>query len=258
MNESELTQLAARQLADYDAGEPGTSFRKLQLSLPEAYQVQSRVAELREQRGEHFIGYKVGCTSPTIRRQLNIDHPVFGRLFDSDSWPSGTVLPASRFCRLAIEGELAVRLGQEVPSPNGSPETIASAVEAVFPVIELHNLIFRREAPSSAELIANNAIHAGFVYDDSTSRSFDLEAATLDIRIDGKPQAQVSGRELANTVVQSLKWLAAELHGHALFLQPGQTILCGSVADLFPVPSQCSIVASTDRYGSVACTVQET
>jgi len=156
----EITQLAARQLRDYDARTPGTMFAEsISLDVREAYAIQTEVSRLREQRGERLIGYKVGCTSPTIQRQLNISHPVFGRLFDSDSWESKTDFASTRFASPAIEGELAVRLARDLPV-DSSDEEIFDVIDSVFAVIELHNLVFRRGSPTAEELIANNAIHA--------------------------------------------------------------------------------------------------
>ena len=162
----DLSDAAARQLADYDAGQPGRMFGEgVQLDVPEAYQLQAAVAKLRAQRGEHIIGYKVGCTSPTIRTQLGITHSVFGRLFDSEHHATGVTLACDRFDHLAIEGELAVELTrppQQTDFADDAPRTIPACVGRVFPVIELHNHVLRGATKTASELIANNAIHAGF------------------------------------------------------------------------------------------------
>lgn len=256
MDESELRELAVRQLADYDRHDPGTAFADgLQLSIEQAYQVQSLVAELRARRGEKIIGWKVGCTSPVIRQRLRVEHPVFARLFESESWPTKTTLPQSRFAGLAIEGELAVRLGSDL-APGASESEIAAAIESVFPVIELHNLIFR-DAPSRGELIANNAIHAGFVFGDP-SAAFDPRSAWLHIEFEGSELATVEGSELTQTILDSLSWLAAELPRHGETLQARQTVLCGSVADLFPIAESGQLRVETDRFGSVECSFAET
>jgi 2-keto-4-pentenoate hydratase len=257
-NDSTLQQLARRQLADYDRGEPGTAFADgPRLSIADAYRVQSLVTKLREQRGESVIGYKVGCTSSAIRQRMGIDHPVFGRLFDSDRWPSGASLPITQFDGLAIEGELAVRVSRELSAQDASDADLSSAIAAVFPVIELHNFAFRRGEPSADELIANNAIHAGFICPMDVSPPFDSDPATLRIDIDDEPAAIVSGPELTRTIVDSLSWIAKELGTLGHGLQAGQTILCGSLADLIPVSSVCRISVSTDRFGSVEGTIRE-
>ena len=61
-----LRAIAARQLADYRAGTPGTFFadhERPELGLEEAYRVQDEVAALRAP-AERVVGYKVGCTGP--------------------------------------------------------------------------------------------------------------------------------------------------------------------------------------------------
>lgn len=88
MNDSkqvDVAQFAARQLRDYDAHRPGTLFSEpAAIDLEMAYLIQREVCRLRQQRGERLMGYKVGCTSPTIRERLGVAHPVFGRLFASE------------------------------------------------------------------------------------------------------------------------------------------------------------------------------
>ena len=67
--------LAARQLDDYDSHHPGMLFAEgLVLDVQQGYELQNAVAELRYQRGEQLIGYKVGCTSSAIQEQLKITH----------------------------------------------------------------------------------------------------------------------------------------------------------------------------------------
>ncbi len=161
---SRVGEWASRQLADYDAHNPGSVFAEgVVLSVAQGYELQAAVAELRRHRGERIIGYKVGCTSPKIRAQLGIDHCVTGRLYDSERHASGAALSRSKYANLAIEGELAVELSRE-PTESDSPGVgVPACVARVIPVIELHHHVMRGERPSAGELIAHSAIHAGFV-----------------------------------------------------------------------------------------------
>ena len=137
---SQIQRWASRQLADYDACQPGTVFAEdVVLDVAQGYELQSAVADLRCDRGERTIGYKVGCTSPAIRAQLGINHCVSGRLYDSGHHASGAVLTRMGFANLAIEGELAVELSHEPNEKDFSGVEIPTCVARVFPVIELHN-----------------------------------------------------------------------------------------------------------------------
>ena len=225
-------------------------------ALQQAYAEQHAFCRLRQWRGDAVVGYKVGCASPTTQRQLNIDQPVFGRLFHSGRWPSGTSIPLTRFSSLAIEGELAVQLGQDLPAGEISDARLLDAVDSVFAVIELHDPTFVDDQ-SAPRLIASNAIHAGFVYATDTSSPLDAECATLRVEVDDVEVAHVTGEMLIENVAVSLRWLAKELHSHRLRLHAGQTVLCGAVTHLIPIGTPCRVSVVTDRFGSVACKIEE-
>ena len=191
----DIAQLAARQLRDYDARTPGAIFAEgLSLSEQQAYAIQSETSRLRQRSGEALIGYKIGCTSPVVQRQLGTDHPIFGRVFSSERYCSGTEqLLLNQFAGLAIEGELAVRLSENIPGDCTDPDRILRCVSGVFPVIELHNLVLRSQKRDAAELIANNALHAGFV---ALSVEHDLpscEELLLRISVNGEATAEANG-----------------------------------------------------------------
>lgn len=81
--------LAVRQLADYRAGTPGTSFGqggRPELGMDDAYAVQAQVAALRGPQ-ESVAGYKVGCTGPGTRAQFGLDGPIRGLLYGSELYP---------------------------------------------------------------------------------------------------------------------------------------------------------------------------
>ena len=248
----ELEQLAQRQLYDYDRHCPGTVFGEgLTISMADAYRLQSLVADLRVARGESLIGYKVGCTSPVIRQRLRAESPVFGRLFATECLTSGSSVLADQFDHLAIEGELAVSLSRDINAHETNAQ-ITEAIEAVFPVVELHNLIFRGAGgPSPEELVANNAVHAGFVRAvGGPLRS--KTTASLQIDVDDHLTVSVEGDELIDTIFRSLRWISSCLEMHGAYLRAGQTVLCGAVADLIPVTTG-RIRVVTDHFGEVEC-----
>ena len=247
----DIARAAARRLSHFDRRMPDPN--AVVADPEEGYAIQAEVARLRRERGEAVIGYKVGCTSPATQRQLGIDEPIFGRLFEGERWPSGAVLARHRFLPLAFEGELAVHLGRELPDEPGDTAVLA-AVDAVFAVIELHHFPYRDRGPSAAELIASNGVHAGHVFADAGAATLDDGAASLSIEIDGSEAAAVAGQELTRTVASSLAWLARELPPRGERLQPGQIVLCGTVAPLLPAPEAREVTVTTDRFGSVRCT----
>ena len=58
-----------------------------QLSIAEAYDVQDLVTQMRIDKGEKVVGFKVGCTSQAIRSQFGLQEPIYGRVFEPHLHP---------------------------------------------------------------------------------------------------------------------------------------------------------------------------
>jgi 2-keto-4-pentenoate hydratase len=216
-----VQELAARQIADYRNLSPGTYFGDLHepLSLDEAYRVQAEVSRLRVQHGDKVTGYKLGCTSPEIERRLGLRGPIHAVLFESELRHSGALLDTSSFVNLAIEGEMAARIGE-----NGK-------IIAVFPVIELHNLIFRGEPKTLTELIVNNGLNAGVVLPDKRASAEALEhfaTPSLSVRVNGECIDEGLLWSLPGGLDASLQWLEMNLARHGGRLLPGHLVLTGT------------------------------
>ena len=255
INDERIRELAVRQLVDYDKCQPGTVFAEgLELGIAAAYRLQSAVIQLRAERGERTVGHKVGCTSPTIRQQLGIDHCIRGRLWDTECHPRNSRLSRRRFANLAIEGELAVELSRVPTLDDLGTDGIPNCVARVFPVIELHNHVVRGTVPSAGELIANNAIHAGFVSGAGTLledvRDQDAEVS-LQIFTDDDLIESCEGPALVQTVRSSLEWLVKHAEQAGEQLSAGQIVLTGSIPKLIPVKENCRIKVVTEPFGSV-------
>ncbi|HBV65967.1 MAG TPA: hypothetical protein DEF45_23435 [Rhodopirellula sp.] len=251
----QYTRWAQQQLLDYENHCPGSLFAEgLSLTVKEGYRLQHAVAKLRVDRGDRIVGYKVGCTSPTIRAQLGIEHCVTGRLYESEQHVSGVNLRRSNYSNLAIEGELAVILSHTPEPADFTRPGIPTCVSGIMPVIELHNHVMHGTPASAGELIANNAIHAGFVTGDVTERTDYLKTPELKILIDGNMVETCEGLQLIETIRSSLQWLQATLEPTDGQLREGQIILTGSIPSLMPIDHRCSVKITAPPFGETTAT----
>jgi 2-keto-4-pentenoate hydratase len=265
----DIHNLAARQLADFDARTPNRMFAEsVDMTTAQAYELQDEVARLRERRGEKIVGYKVGCTSAAIQQQLGISEPIFGRLFETGCHPSGVRLSCGDFANAAVEGEFAVLLARHLAGAPLSNEQCLEAIETIFPVIELHHYVLCGARPTCQELIASDGMHAGFVLADrwSTgsgwSTGFSLPAAgepTEHHIPDELPGLTIVVRSASNGVivksstlsrpVELLRWLAGRLAERGLSLSAGQIVLTSSPMELFPVAPGSHVLVKAESLG---------
>ncbi|MEE2964879.1 MAG: hypothetical protein VX427_12160 [Acidobacteriota bacterium] len=235
-----LVTLAERMLRDYDIHDPGTAFAEgLDLSIAEAYGVQGHVAHLREARGEWLAGYKIGCVCRGNQRRHGLSHPVYGRLWSTEQYSDDVTLSPDDFANLAIEGEFAVTLRHDIEPGDASISIIAAAVDRVFTVIELHNLVLRSDS-RGPELIANNAIHAGVIRSSGTTPPATATCTDLSVECDGRTVGCWSGRRWPDDVLQEVPWLVGELDKAGLRLRRGHTILTGAWGPPLPLAGRPS------------------
>lgn len=252
MTNFEIQTLAGRQLHDYDGREPGMAFAEptFRLALDDAYRVQIETAQLRVLRGETVAGYKIGCVSAAVRRQLGTEQAVFGHLFASEIRSSPAELSSAEFCCLAIEGELALMLDADIDDVNELREDPAQFVREIFPVIELHHYIFRGPSPSAAEVVANNALQAGVVVPAARAT-----AATADL-LEVKVTINDSVEEAATVdPLETLYELASRLAVFGIEPKAGEILLTGSPLPLYPVGRDDHIRVECPAVAAVAAVV---
>jgi 2-keto-4-pentenoate hydratase len=245
---STLAGLADRHWRDYSAREPGTCFADpgFVLDLPQAYELQRAVSALRVAAGNRIVGYKVGCTGPGTVAQFGMEGPIRGYLFESEIRQNGDTLDSAAYACLAIEGEMALRIGE-----NGQ-------VEAAFPIIELHHLVFRAARKTLVELVANNGLNAGIVQPEEkwlSSRTHLVRAATLSVRRNGYQLGSGELWPLAGGPGASVDWLRQHLAGLGFGLLPGQIVLAGTPLGLYRVEARDQIAIFIDDEQAAHCSI---
>jgi 2-keto-4-pentenoate hydratase len=258
MSRDELTAWARRLLVDYDALRPWSTFvPPVELTPEQAYALQGEVARLREDRGERVVGYKIGCTSPAIQDQLGIREPIFARVFETGCFPSGSRLSHARFARLAIEGELAVRLSRDLPRDPLSDDELIAAIGSVFPVIELHHYALPPHGHPLIGLIASGGMHAGlgFVEQERTCPDGIPWVQELEVVINDRCAGTTREPWAMGGPASALRWLSTRLAERGLTLRRSQVILTGSALPLFPVGPDSRITAEARPLGRSSVTI---
>ena len=209
------------------------------LSLDEAYLVQDSAIQLRTERGEKVIGYKVGCTSRAIRQQFGLQEPIHGRLLEPHVHADGSELLCDAFTDCALEPEFVLCLGRDIRDAELADSDLIKAIDYVSAGIEVHNYRFWFGKPSSQELIASNGIHACVVVgvDKIKATAVDFLGADVSLFVNDQLMAMGPGSEIMNGggPMASVRWLAGSLIRRGTYLRAGQLIIPGSPVRLISV-----------------------
>jgi 2-keto-4-pentenoate hydratase len=163
----------------------------------DAYQIQDAVAQ---QLGEAIGGWKVGAASPTTAAFCA---PIYTRMIR----PSPAGYAAAELRLIAIEAELAFRLGRDLP-PRSSAYEAAEVTDGatLHPVIEIVDSRYTDfQALDRAAILADNFSNGGLVWGAAVPDWERLDLGRTEMRVteDGKPFAD-SGAGVARDPVAAL------------------------------------------------------
>ena len=100
----------------------------------------------------------------------NLHVVIFGKV---NCINSGVTLNKKDYTNPAMEAEFGIILNRDIKAELSSFDYILESIEGIYPLIEIHNLSFYGNEPYGAELLANNAIHAGVVLGPETKLPID-------------------------------------------------------------------------------------
>ncbi|MEQ9641057.1 MAG: fumarylacetoacetate hydrolase family protein [Alphaproteobacteria bacterium] len=222
----------------YDSRQQRTPLKNLpaELSPPtldDAYAIQDRLRDLYTATGAgSLVGWKVALTTPVMQQLVGVDHPCEGGILYSSMHTSPAEVAADAYQRIAVEAEIAVRLGRDVTDAGQTRESIADAVDACMAAIEI---VDDQDADydnlNAGNLIAGNSWNAGCVLGPAVTnwRDLDLAAVAGTMRINGKVVGEGKGADVMGHPMTALAWLANNLVRRGLPLRAGQIVMTGSV-----------------------------
>ncbi|MDB9941120.1 fumarylacetoacetate hydrolase family protein [Candidatus Pelagibacter sp.] len=255
LSQKELDLFTNKILEDYDAKNPGAIFKeKIEIGNEDALLIQSNVARLREKRGEVIIGYKIGCVSKDTQKKMGFTQPACGYLWKSELYTSGVALNKKNYTNPAMEAEFGIILNRDIKAELSSFGYILESIEGIYPLIEIHNLIFYGNEPYGAELLANNAIHAGVVLGPETKLPIDKIETNLKLIYDNEIIDTWVNKRWPHDMLSEIEWLVKELAKKRIYLKKGDLILTGAYGFPVPINDKKLIEVTSSAFGDVKTT----
>ena len=251
----ELDIFANKILEDYDFKNPGVIFKEKKIITNEdALLIQSNVARLREKRGEKVIGYKIGCVSKDTQKKMGFNQPACGYLWKSELYASGVELNKKDYTNPAMEAEFGVILNRDIKPDLASFDYILKSIEGIYPLIEIHNLVFYGNEPYGAELLTNNAIHAGVILGSETKLPSDKTKTDLKLIYDKEVIDTWTNKIWPNDMLSEMEWLVKEQAKKNNYLKKGDLILTGAYGFPVPINDKKLVEVTSSAFGEVTAT----
>ena len=252
ISQQELDLISNKILEDYDNKNPSIIFKdKIKITNQDALIIQSNVARLREKRGEEVIGYKIGCVSKDTQKKMGFIQPACGYLWKSELHNSGVILNKKDHTNPAMEAEFGVILNRDIKPDLASFDYILQSIEGIYPLIEIHNLVFYGNEPYGPELLANNAIHAGVVLGSKTKLTSEKVETDLKLIYDKEMIDTWTNKIWPNDILSEIEWLIEEQAKKNNYLKKGNLILTGAYGFPVPINEKELVEVTSSAFGDV-------
>ena len=231
-------------------------------TLEDAYAIQLELHCMLSSIWGPLAGYKLAYTTPVMQERAGLDHPVLGGVFQKTVARSPVVLNYTEYVNLAIELEVGVTLGKDLPA-SGAPytrETVAAAVAEVAPAFEIVDIRTPSDLTTEERTlmsVAVNILNSGIVLGDPVTdwQSRDLVNCKGVMTINGEPVGEGYGRDVMGHPFEPLVWLANELSARNHPLKAGDVVITGSLVPPTPLEFASEARVSIEGLGEAIVVV---
>ncbi len=217
------------------------------------------VADLNTQRllssGRRIVGKKVGLTSLAVQKQLGVDQPDFGMLFDDMEYLNGQDIPMSRLIQPKAEAEVAFVMERTLPARVPAWGEFLRCIAYALPAIEIVDSAITDWKISLVDTVADNASSALYVLGDQPVALGSLSLADLAMQMTKNGQVASSGTGAAclGHPLRAAYWLASTMAERGQPLREGEVILSGALGPMAVIGAGDELLADMGPLGRVAC-----
>ncbi|MBP2329220.1 2-keto-4-pentenoate hydratase [Kibdelosporangium banguiense] len=220
-----------------------------------AYAVQKILTDVALAGGRRISGRKIGLTSPAVQRQLGVDQPDFGVLFEDMAVPAAGVADPGLLLQPRIETEIAFVLGSDLDGPDLDEVAVRAATEYVVAALEIVDSRIAGWDITFVDTVADNASSGLYVLGaerhaldgrDLTGVRMELADGT------GVVVSKGVGSACLGDPVRAVLWLARTCQALGSPLRAGEVVLSGALGPMVEAGPDSEFTASLCGLGTVS------
>jgi len=202
-----------------------------------AYAVQNVNTTRWEAEGRRLVGRKIGLTSKAVQKQLGVDQPDYGMLFDDMEVPDGWEVSRKSLIQPKVEAEVAFVVGRDLTDPQMTLAEVIRAVEFALPAIEIVDSRVADWKIGIIDTIADNASSGLYVLGSQPKllKDIDLRLCGMVLECRGEPLSTGVGAACLGNPLSAMWWLARTMARAGRPLKAGDTVLSGALGPMVQV-----------------------
>ncbi len=224
-----------------------------------AYQIQSVNTRFNLNKGARIVGKKIGLTSKAVQKQLGVDQPDYGILFNNMEVQNGGSISIKELMQPKVEAEIAFVLKKDLTKKNLTTIDVIQAIDFALPSIEIVGSRIKDWNIKITDTVADNASASHFVVGHCPTllSDFDMINCKMKMTINDDVVSTGSGFACLGSPINATVWLANMMVEMGSPLLAGEVILSGAVGPMAQVKAGDLVKASIEGLGAVSVQFEE-
>ncbi len=250
-------QIQAAALALYGAAASGTTIPPVRQligdkNIEAAYLVQEINVDRVISEGGKVVGKKIGLTSFAVQKQLGVDQPDYGILFDQ-TWVREGKLSYSELVQPKAEAEIAFIMAEDLDGDINLDRLIDS-IDYASVAIEIVGSRVADWDIRITDTIADNASASHFILGDSKIKldKVDLVNCKMQMTKNGEITSEGNGKACMDNPLNAALWLAKKMAEMGNPLKKGEILLSGALGPMVVIEQGDTFEVSIEGLGSVS------
>ncbi len=224
-----------------------------------AYQIQQINTDLKLANGARITGKKIGLTSLAVQKQLGVDQPDFGILFNDMEVLNGLSVSMSKLMQPKAEAEIAFVLAQDLDGDLLTVVDILDAIDYCLPAIEIVGSRIANWDIKITDTVADNASASHYVlgHTPKTMDEFDVVNCVMKMHKNGELVSEGTGAACIGSPINALLWLANKMVEMGNPLEAGEVIFSGALGPMTNVVTGDKLSATFEGLGDVSINFED-
>lgn len=209
--------------------------------------------------GRLITGRKIGLTAAAVQRQLGVEQPDYGVLFEDMSIVDGGELLASEVLQPKAEAEVALLLKDDLAEPETTAQDVLGATGAVAAAIEIVDSRIADWKIAFADTVADNGSASHYVLGRNRlpPAGLDLWSCGMVMEINDEVVSLGAGAACLGHPLEAAAWLARTLAKAGDRLRAGDVVLTGALGPMVALSPGDRVRATIGGLGSASFTYRE-
>ncbi|NQY05236.1 MAG: fumarylacetoacetate hydrolase family protein [Flavobacteriaceae bacterium] len=225
------------------------------MQLTEAYDIQKTAIDLRLERGETIVGYKLGFTSKAKMEQMGVHDMIWGRLTSTMHIKEGDTVSLDRFIHPRVEPEIAFLVKKDIDKQI-TMEELSDYYEGLALALEIIDSRYENFKFSLEDVVADNCSSTGFVVGPWLPIHTNVSDLNIQLKFDGETKQEGNTNAILGNPLESAVEMTRLAIQNNITLKKGDIILAGAATAAEFLKPNTKVSATFETIGDIQFNIQ--